>query len=185
MRHHVPRPNRAGGTIDMSWVVPSIAAEVWGVSLDHVMSQVRAGAVASREEFGFLWVEVTAQTAPRPTRVRRRGGRRARPQTYTRRPIAPVTSPSVGADELLALGETVPAVELQPSNASAEGNAKASEEITRAEGACAPVPEPAAVEPPEPDECESPEDPDDGVPMNWRQARSRTASSRRKPVVKT
>jgi len=169
----------------MSWVVPSIAAEVWGVSLDHVMSQVRAGVVASREEFGFLWVEVTAtsQLAPRPVRSRRRG-RRSRPQTYTRRPVAPIVPdpPSIGADELEALGEATAPVETEAPNGEPEvfigRTAIASAGIASVDS---PPAEAAGVDPPEPDECESPEDPDDGVPMNWREARSRVATTRRRP----
>jgi hypothetical protein len=181
MRHNVPRPLHGRRAAVMSWVVPSIAAEVWGVSLDHVMSQVRAGEVASRDEFGFLWVEVTAQSAPRPARVRRRS-RRSRPQTYTRRPISPVVSPSVAADELQALGETTPAESEAPKGApeASERGDSAPAEEERVAIECA-APEEAPVEPPEPDECESPEDADDGVPMNWRQGRSRAASSRRRP----
>lgn len=164
----------------MSWVVPSIAAEVWGVSLDHVMSQVRAGAVASREEFGFLWVEVTP--APRPVRVRRRG-RRSRPQTYTRRPVAPVSS--VGVDELQALQGTRPADTSEAPNDGPAGETDRSDDASTGSGCIAgesaAPPGQVAVDPPEPDECESPEDADDGVPMNWRQARSQAASTRRKP----
>jgi hypothetical protein len=167
----------------MSWVVPSIAAEVLGVSLDHVMSQIRAGALASREEFGFLWVEVTGQSVSRGARR----PRRRRPRTYTRRPIAPIVSSpsSVCDDELRALGDPSPAVAAgaqdgspdvatEPSNFAPAGIQWLMTDVS-------PPPELAAVDPPEPDECESPEDPDDGVPMNWREARSRAASTRRKP----
>ena len=38
------------------WVVPTIAAEFWRVSLEHVMEGVRTGAIPSKSEDGFLFV---------------------------------------------------------------------------------------------------------------------------------
>ena len=46
------------------WVVPAIAAEFWGVSIDHVMGQVRDGHVASKSEDGFLFVDVAPESLP-------------------------------------------------------------------------------------------------------------------------
>jgi hypothetical protein len=39
------------------WVVPSVAAEFWRVSLEHVMDGIRAGTIPSKTEDGFLFVE--------------------------------------------------------------------------------------------------------------------------------
>src|SRR4051812_10985650 len=47
------------------WVLPSVAADLWGVSLDAVLEQVRAGAVASKIDEGSLVVDV-GPLAPRP-----------------------------------------------------------------------------------------------------------------------
>jgi hypothetical protein len=40
------------------WVAPSIAAEYWNVPVDHVMSQIRSGAITSKIDTGFLVVDV-------------------------------------------------------------------------------------------------------------------------------
>ncbi len=40
------------------WVVPAIAAEFWGVSVDHVMSQIQDGHVPTKSEQGFVFVDV-------------------------------------------------------------------------------------------------------------------------------
>ncbi|MBC7782521.1 MAG: hypothetical protein H7144_01670 [Burkholderiales bacterium] len=49
------------------WVVPSLAAEFWGISLDHVMSKIHNGEVAAREEHGFTLIDV-APDSPRHER---------------------------------------------------------------------------------------------------------------------
>jgi hypothetical protein len=41
------------------WVVPAIAAELWGVTVDYVLSRVRNGSVESRREHGFTFVHAT------------------------------------------------------------------------------------------------------------------------------
>jgi hypothetical protein len=48
------------------WVVPAVAAEFWGVSLEHVMADVAAGRVATWTERGVLFVEVLPRAEPRP-----------------------------------------------------------------------------------------------------------------------
>ena len=40
------------------WVVPTIAAELWGVSIDHVLQQVRDGHLSHRVDDGFMFVDV-------------------------------------------------------------------------------------------------------------------------------
>jgi hypothetical protein len=40
------------------WVVPTIAAELWGVSIDHVLQQVRDGHLPHRVHEGFMFVDV-------------------------------------------------------------------------------------------------------------------------------
>ena len=42
------------------WVVPIVAAEIWGISLDEVMQRIQNGVVVSKREYGFLLVD----TAP-------------------------------------------------------------------------------------------------------------------------
>ena len=41
-----------------SWVVPTVAAEYWGVAVEQVMADVAAGRVISRTEGGFTFVDV-------------------------------------------------------------------------------------------------------------------------------
>ena len=45
------------------WVVPNVAAEIWGISLDEVMQRIASGAVVSKREYGFLLVD-TAPLGP-------------------------------------------------------------------------------------------------------------------------
>ena len=52
------------------WVVPAIAAELWGVSLNQVLAGIRDGSIASRHEHGFLCVDAApdSYTYHRPRR---------------------------------------------------------------------------------------------------------------------
>ncbi len=45
------------------WVVPIVAAEIWGISLDEVMQRIQNGVVVSKREYGFLLVD-TAPLGP-------------------------------------------------------------------------------------------------------------------------
>lgn len=47
----------AKGTMSC-WVVPSIAAEIWGMSLQHVLDQIEAGELATYQENDWLFVDV-------------------------------------------------------------------------------------------------------------------------------
>jgi hypothetical protein len=40
------------------WVAPAVAAEMWGMPVDHVMAKVREGAVPTKTEAGFLFVDI-------------------------------------------------------------------------------------------------------------------------------
>src|SRR5688500_5378530 len=58
------------------WVVPIVAAELWGGSLGEVRARIHAGTVVSKMEYGFLLVDTAplgplfrstaAEGAPRP-----------------------------------------------------------------------------------------------------------------------
>jgi hypothetical protein len=41
-----------------AWVLPAVAAELWGVSQDHVLAEVSAGRLRFRREGEFLFVDV-------------------------------------------------------------------------------------------------------------------------------
>ena len=40
------------------WVVPSVAAELWGCTVDAVMSAIQNGHLTTREEAGWTFVDV-------------------------------------------------------------------------------------------------------------------------------
>ncbi len=40
------------------WVVPTIAAEIWGVSVDHILQRVGDGSLSHRTDEGFMFVDV-------------------------------------------------------------------------------------------------------------------------------
>jgi hypothetical protein len=65
------------------WVVPSVAAELWGVPLNQVLEWVRGGQVAARMDEGFTVVDV-APNGPGCDRPDQHG---PRPQTW--RPVTP------------------------------------------------------------------------------------------------
>src|SRR4051794_11525023 len=45
------------------WVVPTVAAELWGVSVDTILTRVRTGDVSSKTENGFMFVDVAPDSA--------------------------------------------------------------------------------------------------------------------------
>ncbi|MGH7178800.1 MAG: hypothetical protein ACREJC_15585, partial [Tepidisphaeraceae bacterium] len=55
------------------WVVPTVAADVWGVSVQHILEQVRHGTIPHKSEEGFLFVDIapeSPQLEPAPTSAR-------------------------------------------------------------------------------------------------------------------
>jgi hypothetical protein len=85
---------RAEETDHMScWVVPMVAAEMWGVPVDAVLQKARSGEVPTKSENGFMFIDV-APDSPRcdpPACMRP-----PRPPTYT----------AVTGEEIAALLET-------------------------------------------------------------------------------
>src|SRR5687767_2092803 len=66
------------------WVVPTLAAELWGVPLELVLGQVRTGTVASKVDGGLVLVDVGPDSRP-PARLAdrpKRSPRRRRRRTY-------------------------------------------------------------------------------------------------------
>jgi hypothetical protein len=68
-----------------SWVAPGIAAEIWGVSVDHVLDGIANGSIPSYVDGQFLFVDMAGIGFPRTT---------PRPQ---------VIEPDISSDELQAL----------------------------------------------------------------------------------
>ena len=52
------------------WVAPSIAAEIWGVSVEHILAGIADGSIRSNVDGEFLFVDVDrggySCSAPRP-----------------------------------------------------------------------------------------------------------------------
>jgi hypothetical protein len=55
------------------WVVPTIAAELWGVPVQDVLEKINCGDIASKFESGFTFVDVAPHSpvieTPRPLRI--------------------------------------------------------------------------------------------------------------------
>jgi|SRR5688500_1789699 hypothetical protein len=45
------------------WVVPTVAAELWGVSVEHVIQCIRDGRLTCRSEAGFTFVDIAPETS--------------------------------------------------------------------------------------------------------------------------
>jgi hypothetical protein len=81
-----------------SWVAPAVAAEIWGVSVEHVLDGIANGSIPSHVDGQFLFVDMAGIGFPRST---------PRPQ------------PLVSSDELQAL-TFQPAPEIDDSTAADE-----------------------------------------------------------------
>jgi hypothetical protein len=85
------------------WVVPTVAAELWGVSVQQVLDAILSGLISARKESDFTFVDV----APGSPTVRRPRFLRNDPPTFT----------AVSDEELLALmadDEAVPQPQIAP-----------------------------------------------------------------------
>jgi hypothetical protein len=146
------------------WVVPTIAAELWGVSLDHVLGRIGEGTVRAKSEHGFVLVDVAPYgevfhgphwSGPRP-----------RIQTFT------VLMP----DEYDALyGGVAVAAEDDDRSSPGPGEEPNHHEIQEVREEVSEVVEDPELGPDPNDE------PDDGKPLRWREGRNRAAMMRRRP----
>jgi hypothetical protein len=188
------------------WVVPTLAAELWGVPLDHVLGQVQSGAVPSKVDYGFTLIDVAPGcdyiasppapvVPPPPTFVSVDPAETALSASIqaslsdeefqalnVEEPALPqMAEPS--ADELLAL-TALPSAEVTTTTVTAAPRRRrAFAERLRAP---APVSTPVTIPQESADEHEDGPDPnfgeaDDGKPLDWRAARSRVALTRRRP----
>ena len=136
------------------WVVPSIAAELWGVSLDLVLARIADGSLASSEDCGFTVVDAApwghrAHVPPRPS---------SEPP--------PPTFVAIPADEIpavLTIGQFLvaenPPVPPRPPHVPVVPLGEEDPEIPPLD-----------------------EEEDDKPIGNWREVRSRTSRTRRPPV---
>ena len=102
------------------WVVPAIAAELWGVTINHVLAGVRDGTFASRQEHGFVFVDVAPGSF---TYLRPRRPGEPTPATFVPVPRDEAaaepsgTASAVEDDELPPLDEEEDATPLPPRDA--------------------------------------------------------------------
>jgi len=88
------------------WVVPTVAAELWGVTVQQVIDAILSGSIESRKDSDFTFVDV----APGSPTVRRPKPFRNDPPTYT----------AVTDEEMLALMADEPASTSRANPASDE-----------------------------------------------------------------
>src|SRR5688572_12060697 len=72
------------------WVVPSVAAELWGVPVEAIQLRVRDGSLTSKQENGFTFIDVAPDSPVLET-----------PRTM--RPPPPPTYRAVTREEIEAL----------------------------------------------------------------------------------
>ncbi len=78
------------------WVAPSIAAELWGVPVEHVNEQVRNGSIECRQEEGFTFIDVAPEPrSPQPAEAERNN----HPPTFVSISECPAVEP-VTADQV-------------------------------------------------------------------------------------
>ena len=94
------------------WVVPSVASEIWHVPVDQILSAVKCGKLASKQENGFTFVDVAPNSpgdsqplrAPKPKPITYKVVRRAGPpESYMLPRPAEVITP---AEVQCLMGET-------------------------------------------------------------------------------
>ncbi|HTL29813.1 MAG TPA: hypothetical protein VL282_11345 [Tepidisphaeraceae bacterium] len=86
------------------WVVPTVAAELWGVTVQQVLDAIHSGSISIRQQHDFTFVDVAPGS---PTVRRPKPFREPHPPTY-----APITD-----EELCALmSEDAPEPQETPSD---------------------------------------------------------------------
>ena len=94
------------------WVVPTIAAELWGINIQHVLAGIRDGTIASCAEHGFVFVDV----AP-ASHIYFRPRRPGQPPPPTFVPIRREEHSGVDENELPPLDEEQDSAPLPPRDA--------------------------------------------------------------------
>ncbi len=82
------------------WVAPTIAAELWGVPVDHVLRMIEAGEVETLDERGWTFVNV----APASPTIDPTLHYEKRPLTYT--PISDQEMAALSDDAPVTVSET-------------------------------------------------------------------------------
>jgi hypothetical protein len=71
------------------WVVPSVAAEFWGIPIAQVLQKAKAGLVPTKTELGFTLVDVAPHSPTMKAGIRPPA---ARPATFTPSPAEHLTT---------------------------------------------------------------------------------------------
>jgi hypothetical protein len=71
------------------WVVPSVAAELWGCSVEAIHAGIRDGSIPMREENGWTFIDMAPQS----------------PRIEAPKAVKPPTFSVVSAEELIALSD--------------------------------------------------------------------------------
>ena len=71
------------------WVVPSLAAEYLGISIDEIMTRVAAGVMTMRKEAGFDMIDVAPDSPRYAKGADKSNGRTAVPKA----PAPPISKP--------------------------------------------------------------------------------------------
>ena len=166
-----------------SWVVPTTAAELWGVSLETLLAKVSAGTLKSQIQHGFVLVEAPpdaftasdagadAAHAAKAVSPPRRRRRKARTRTYTPVPsIAPADSPALSTLASRDVAEPT-TITTSPATTSTVVCPADRERTDEEELGPSGDPQPG-------DEARYP---DDGAPLHWQEARARVSRTRRPP----
>ena len=148
------------------WVAPVVAAELWGVSLGHVLGAIADGTLPSQEAYGFVLVDA-APDGGMPPAPRQRAG--PPPPTYV-----------VVTDEITPEAATVPDLLAAPASPEVpQPPAPAPWAIDEAPA----VPTPAELPPVIEDELPPLDEEEDDKPIsNWRQVRANMGRVRKAPA---
>lgn len=155
------------------WVAPVVAAELWGVSLGHVLGAIADGTIPSCQEYGFVLVDVAPDGGPPPAARRPEG---PPPPTYVVVTEEAATE-DPGAAHLIAAAQLAEPADVPAAIADVPWALEESAPVP------APVPAPQQHLPAAADEELPPldEEEDEKPISHWRQVRSNMGRMRKPP----
>jgi hypothetical protein len=163
------------------WVVPTLAADLWGVPVEHVLRQIDAGDVPSQTVLGFVLVDVAPDSEVfRPSR------RKGPPPTYTVISTSDSSdSADPSADEFARQADDAAAVAVltAPEEWALAGGDGGDAFGRTDDGSTDDAADETDAEEEEDDRgpCDEDQSAEPHVPMNWARTRSRIAATRRGP----
>src|SRR5438093_3643314 len=98
------------------WVVPSVAAELWGCSVDSIMSAIRDGRLSSRVENGWTFVDMV------PDSVKIEAPKAVRPATYEIVSAAEMAALAIASDDELGDEYTEPEPDVEVESSESMGD---------------------------------------------------------------